>query len=589
MTVLIALGAAVFYLIAYHTYGRWLGRKVFKIDPARQTPANEFRDDTDFLPTRRGILFGHHYTSIAGTGPIVGPAIAIIWGWLPALLWVLIGSVLMGAVHDFGALIVSERHQGRSIADVAAKIIGRRAMLLMMILVFIALMILLAVFVLVIANIFELYPQAVFPVWMQIPIAVGLGFLLYRRHARPLLWTVIAVLLMYATVVVGAWMPLTMPTVLGISPLMIWLVLLFVYAFVASILPVWTLLQPRDYINGYQLMVAMALLTLGVFVARPEMVADAVRPAPAGAPPLIPILFITVACGAISGFHSLVASGTSSKQLASERDAQFIGYGSMLLEGFLAVLVLIAVGAGIGLGYREVGEGGVLQFFAGREAFLHHYANWGVAQGLGAKVGAFVRGSANLLESYGIKENVAIALMGMFVASFAGTSLDTAMRLQRYIISELAGEYRIPALKGRWPATLLAAGTAALLALIPVRDPSGALIFGKGGLLLWPLFGASNQLVAALALIVVTLYLEHRRAPFLVTAIPAVVMVAVTVWALILNLQEYFSTGRIHLFVIGAVLLLIEILMIYEGVKRFRGIRREQLTGTAEQNEGLST
>jgi len=576
MTVLMALGAAVFYLIAYHTYGRWLARKVFNIDPNLVTPANQFRDDSDYLPTRRGILFGHHYTSIAGTGPIVGPAIAIIWGWLPALLWVLIGSVLMGAVHDFGSLVVSTRHRGRSIADVAAEIIGRRAMLLLMILVSIALMILLAVFVLVIANIFDLYPQAVFPVWMQIPIAVGLGFLLYRRHVNPLPWTIAAVTLMYLTVVAGAWLPVTMPALLGIPSLLIWVVLLFVYAFIASILPVWTLLQPRDYINGYQLMVAMMLLTLGIVIARPEMVADAVRPAPAGAPPLLPILFITVACGAISGFHSLVASGTSSKQLANERDAQFVGYGSMLLEGFLAVLVLIAVGAGIGLGYKIIGGDGSVQFLAGREAFLHHYASWGAAQGLGAKVGAFVRGSANLLGALGIPANVALALMGMFVASFAGTSLDTAMRLQRYVISELAEEYHFPVFRGRWSATLLAAGSAAILALIPVRDPSGALVLGKGGLLLWPLFGASNQLVAALALIVVTLYLEHRRAPWVVTALPAVLMVVITVWALVLNLKDYLVTGRIYLFVIGAVLLLIEVLMIFEGVKRFRVVRLEQ-------------
>ncbi|MFH0883682.1 MAG: carbon starvation protein A [bacterium] len=585
MTVLIVLGAAVFYVVAYFTYGRWLARKVFRIDPARVTPANELRDDNDYLPTRRGILFGHHYTSIAGTGPIVGPAIAVIWGWLPALLWVLFGSVLMGAVHDFGALVVSTRNQGRSIADVAAGIIGRRAMLMLMILVFIALMIMLAVFVLVIANIFELYPQAVFPVWMQIPIAVGLGFLFYRRHAKPLLWTIAAVFLMYLTVVAGAWLPLQMPALLGISPLMIWLILLFVYAFVASILPVWTLLQPRDYINGYQLMVAMALLTLGVFIARPELVADAVQPAPAGAPPLLPILFITVACGAISGFHSLVASGTSSKQLANERDAQFIGYGSMLLEGFLAVLVLVAVGAGIGLGYQVIGEGGGIHVLAGREAFLHHYASWGAAQGLGAKVGAFVQGSANLLGALGIPANVAIALMGMFVVSFAGTSLDTAMRLQRYIVSELAAEYRIPVFHGRWSATLLATGSAALLALVPMRDPSGVLVFGKGGLLLWPLFGASNQLVAALALIVVTLYLELRRAPYLVTAIPAVLMVIITVWALALNLDDYLVTGRIHLFIIGAVLLLIEILMIVEGVKRFRTIRQEQVSGIVADSQ----
>lgn len=576
MTLLLALGSAVLYLIAYHTYGRYLARRIFKINPDAVTPAHSLRDDRDYLPTRRGILFGHHYTSIAGTGPIVGPAIAIIWGWLPALLWVVLGSIFMGAVHDFGALVISARYQGRSIGDVAGDLIGKRAYIFFVILVFISLWILLAVFVLVIANIFELYPQAVFPVWMQIPIAVGLGWILYRKQVKPLAWTLLAVALMYGTVVAGAYLPFKMPEIAGIPPLLIWMVLLFVYAFIASILPVWTLLQPRDYINGYQLMVAMVLLVVGVIVARPEMAAPAIQVHPAGAPPMLPFLFITVACGAISGFHALVGSGTSSKQLNHESDAQFVGYGSMLLEGFLAILVLIAAGAGIGLHYQFTGANGAIETLTGRAAWMHHYTSWGAAQGLGAKLGAFVHGSSNMLALIGIPFTIALALMGMFVASFAGTSLDTAMRLQRYVVAELATHTGIKPLQNPWGATTFATLTAMALAFLPVKDAAtGAWVLGKGGLTLWPLFGASNQLVAALALIVLSVYLLKKRVPVWVSALPMVLMVTVTVWALSLNLTTYLEQGKWHLLLIGFVLLVVELLLVIEGAREVLRMRRK--------------
>ncbi len=563
MSILLIIGTAVLYMVAYHTYGRFLARKIFRINAEATTPAHTLQDDRDFVPTRRAILFGHHYTSIAGTGPIVGPAIAIIWGWVPALIWVLVGSIFMGAVHDFAALVISARKDGRSISDLTGDLISPAVRLMFLVLVFIALLIVLAIFVLVIATLFTLYPQSVAPVWLQIPIAMVLGWLLYKKQANALLWSLVALVLLYATVVLGAFLPITMPDFLGIPALIWWAVLLYIYAYIASTLPVWRLLQPRDYINSHQLVVAMGFLAIGAFVTQPEIVAPAVNLTPVGAPPILPFLFITIACGAISGFHSLVGSGTSSKQLDNEKDAQAIGYGSMLLEGMLAVLVIVAAGAGLGLHYESHG-----QVFTGVAAFQQHYASWGAAQGLGAKVGAFVQGSANMIEGLGVPMNVALAMMGMFVASFAGTTLDTATRIQRYIVSEVATSANFKPLQGAYSATAFAVITGLILALWPISDPNtGHLIYGRGGLILWPLFGASNQLLAALGLTVATVYLVKRKVNGIYTAIPAVIMVVLSAWAMIHNLQNYFTTGKWHLVVIGIVLVVVEIAIVFGAVK----------------------
>ncbi len=583
MVVWIALGTALLYIIAYRTYGRYLARRIFALNPDKATPAHEFSDGRDFVPTRREILFGHHYTSIAGTGPIVGPAIAIIWGWLPALLWVILGSIFMGAVHDFGALILSARNRGKSIGDITGELISPSARLLFLVLVFLSLLIVMAVFVLVIAALFQLFPQAVLPVWLQIPIAMTLGWLIYRRKARSMLWTVLAVALMYLTVVVGAYLPLKMPELAGISALVLWMIALFIYAYFASTLPVWSLLQPRDYINGFQLMIVMMLLAAGVLLIRPEMLAPVINTRPAGAPPILPFLFITIACGAISGFHSLVGSGTSSKQLNDERDALPIGYGAMLLEGILAVLVIIAAGAGIGLHYDATTADGAHHVLTGKAAFMHHYASWGAAKGLGAKVGAFVTGAANLLTGIGMPKAIALALMGMFVASFAGTSLDTATRIQRYIITELASNWHIKPLQNRHAATLVAILTAAVLAFTPTRDPqTGILIYGQGGLILWPLFGTSNQLLAALALTVVSVYLYRRRVTWLVTAIPMVLMMIMTSWAMVLNIRSFIQSGAIHLFIISGLLLIIEVMIIIAACQAIIRVRSETALNSIE-------
>jgi carbon starvation protein len=559
-SVLIAAGAFVAYLVAYQTYGRFIGRRIFGLDRLRTTPAEGLHDGHDYVPTKPQILFGHHFTSIAGTGPIVGPAIAVIWGWVPALLWVIFGSIFMGAVHDLGSLVVSARHQGRTIGEVAADLISPRVGIIFLAVTALVLLIVVAVFCFVIASVFDAYPQSVLPIWLQIPIAVAMGHLVYRKGMNPLPLSIVAVVLMYVTIVIGAYIPLKMPEEAGLSPLTLWTLILLVYCYIASVLPVWRLLQPRDYINGHQLFIALGLLALGVLVAKPQIVAPAVDLHPAGAPPIWPMLFVIVACGAISGFHSLVASGTTAKQLASEAHAQAIGYGGMLLEGMLAVFVLIAVAAGVGLTAK--GD------MTGAAVWKARYASWQTAEGLSANLQAFVDGSGAMLASLHIPPKVALAIMGVFVTSFAATTLDTATRLQRYVISELAARVNLRPLTHKHAATSLAVGTAAAMALA-----QGG---GRGGLILWPLFGATNQLLACLALLVITVYLQRQNKPLAFTFIPWLFMLLMTGWAMYYNMRGFWAGGpqQLHLLIIGGLVIALEAWMVIESLGVL--IRRRQ-------------
>ena len=479
-TLLIALGALVLYLVAYHTYGRWLGRKIFKLDPDATVPSVALNDDRDYVPTDKSVIFGHHFTSIAGTGPIVGPALAVIWGWVPALLWVLLGSIFIGAVHDFGALVVSMRNRGQTVGDIAGRVLAPRARVLFLSILFLALTIVLAIFGLVIAAVFKAYPASIFPCLFQIPLAILIGVYLHRRGVNLVAPSLIALALMYLTVYFGNVGVLgQINETLAALPTMQWVTFLLIYSYVASVLPVWTLLQPRDFINSLQLLSVLAMVVIGLVVAGLiggvpaeegaartglEIVAPPFRPSPEGAPWIFPFLFVTIACGAISGFHCLVSSGTSSKQIRCETDARFVGYGSMLTEGFLAVLVILACVAGIGLGVMGDGGGAL----TGAAAYEARYGSWDAASGLAAKVGAFVEGSANFLKAMGIAPAFAVALMGVFVASFAATTLDTACRLQRYVTQELAATIRFRALTNRHAATLFAVVIAGFIAALPV-------------------------------------------------------------------------------------------------------------------------
>jgi carbon starvation protein len=568
-SLVMAAGAAVLYLIAYHTYGKFLGRKIFKLNPEAVCPSTEFRDNVDFVPTKKPILFGHHFASIAGLGPIVGPAIAIIWGWVPALLWILVGSIFIGAVHDFGAMVVSLRNQGRSIGDIASAVINKRVRTLFLLIIFFELWVVVAIFGVIMGIVFSWFPQAVIPFWVQIPIAVWLGHMIYKKGVAHVPYTIFAVALMYLTIVIGAYLPIQMPAIFGLDPVACWVIILLVYAYIASTLPVQTLLQPRDYINAYQLFVALALLMLGVIFSHPTMVAPAANLSPQGAPPIMPLLFVVVACGAISGFHALVSSGTSSKQCDAETSSITIGYGGMLLEGMLAVFVVAACGAGLGLGLIKEN-----QTFTGVAAFTQQYASWAAAAGLASKINAFVVGAANMIERVGVPHRVTLTLMGVFILSFAGTSLDTATRLQRYIVGELATSWGAPVLAKRHPATIIAVATALILAFY-----NGS---GRGALTLWPLFGSVNQLLAGLALLVITIYLAHKRTPLKYTMIPMIFMLLMTGWAMLINLGDFFSQKNWLLFVIGLAVFVLEIWMVAESALALKRVYGQEIEPVAE-------
>jgi len=563
------------YLVAYHTYGRFLARRIFRLDDSVEPPSVRLADGVDYVPTKRGIIFGHHYTSIAGTGPIVGPAIGIIWGWVPAVIWVLVGSIFMGAVHDFGSLVLSMRNEGKSLSEVADRYVGPRARTIFFLVVFLELLIVIAIFGVVIAAIFDRFPGSVVAVWCQIPIAILLGRAVYRWKANVILATAVAVFVMYLTVVAGHWLPVGMPDGalgLGLSAMAVWIIILLVYAFVASTLPVTTLLQPRDYINAWQLFIAMGLLLVGViasaFAGGLEIVAPRVNLAPPGAPPIWPFLGVTIACGAISGFHCLVSGGTSSKQVRRETDARFVGYGSMLMESALAVLVIVAVAAGIGMTYEVDGQVlpmGTLPAYqqfvdspaspegaaapagdapagAGDEAvspgkafWNRHYASWTAAKGLRKKLAAVVIGSANMLSSIGVPAGIGLIIIGVFIASFAGTTLDTATRIQRYVVAELATDFKVRPLANRYVATAIAVLAAAGLAF-------GTGASGTGALTLWPMFGAVNQLLAALALLLITIYLRRRGSwGYILTLVPCLFMLVLTVWAMVWKEWEFIE------------------------------------------------
>jgi carbon starvation protein len=554
----IALLSFVGFIAAYHLYGRYLGRRIFRINPQAVCPSRQFEDGIDYVPTRRLVLFGHHYTSIAGASPIVGPAIALFWGWLPALLWVVLGSIFAGAVHDFGALVLSARKQGKSVGDIAGDIISPATRVLFLLVVLFMVMIVIAVFALIIAGLFVAYPASVLPIWIEIPLALGVGAAVARRGANLYVWSLGALVLMMVSVwLSAAYLPAAWGAALGSIPVWVWILALLIYSYVASTLPVQRLLQPRDYINSHKLWLSLGLIVLGLIIVSvmaafgaapvPRMVAPAVRADPAGAQQMFPFLFVIIACGAISGFHSLVASGTTSKQLRSEADAQAIGYGGMLSEGVLSVVVIVACGAGIAL------AGGVGQFDTG--AFDSFYGGWFGGEKLAVTLKPFITGASALLGYVGIPLWLGSILLAVFIISFAGTTLDTSCRIQRYVIGELARHARCPRLAGRYVATAIAVGTAAALAFLAGKG-------GSGGTVLWPLFGTVNQLLAGLALLVVTVWLFRRGTSIVYTMVPMTFVLLMTGWAMLLNLRGFAAKHNWLLVVIGAAVFVLELFII---------------------------
>ncbi|NPB07015.1 MAG: carbon starvation protein A [Aquificae bacterium] len=537
------------YAFGYFVYSRYLAEKVFGLNDERKTPAQEVNDGVDFVPTNKWILLGHHFTSITGAGPIVGPAIAVIWGWLPAFLWVVLGAVFIGAVHDFAALVTSIRHGGRSVGTILGEYAGERARLLFLFLLLALAVLVNAVFAYVIAVLFTKYPQSVLPAWLVVPLAVLFGLSVYRFRVNFLVLTAVFLAVLYLGMWLGSVFPVKLDGIagaLGLSPVMLWILILFTYTFFASSLPVWLLLQPRDFLNGLQLLVLLAFLYLGALVANPPIAAPAVNPSPEGAPPLFPFLFITIACGALSGFHALVASGTTAKQLARETDARTVGYLGFLGESSLALAVIVATTAGVAL------------FSAHR--FEELYASWDAIKS--SALVAVVEGGANLLHAVGVPTSMAKTVIATLVVLFAATTMDTSVRIQRYILNELGEVYRVKPLTNAW----VASAVAVLSSLALVLSKEG----GKGGMVFWPVFGAANQLLAGLALLVSYLYLKREGRPTWPVLWPLVLVLFITTYAMLLNALSNFLKGDYLLFAVSSVILLLELFILAEAVRRLR-------------------
>lgn len=548
---LAALGLGGFFL-GYRFYSRFIAEKIYRLDPDFRTPAHEFEDGVDYVPTNRWVLWGHHFTSVAGAAPIVGPAIAVIWGWLPAFLWVVFGTIFFAGVHDAGALWASVRNKGKSIGALTEDVVGPRARSLFMIVIFLLLLMVNAVFAIVIGQLFASYPSSVIPAWFVIAVALGIGYLLYRQGVSLLIPSLVALGLLYGSMVVGEVVPITLPEqVLGLAPEGQWVILLFAYAFVASLLPVWLLLQPRDYINGLQLIVGLGIFFTAVLVAGPHVVAPPFNPdPPADAPALIPLLFVTVACGAVSGFHGLVSSGTSSKQLDNEGDVRFVGYLGAVGEGTLALAAIIACTAG----FATLTEW---------EAFYDSFAAGGVP--------AFVEGGGAIIASgLGVPASLGQTLLAVMAVLFAATTLDTAVRLQRYIIQEWGHLYRLPVLTGRGVSTFVAVAACAALAF---GAGEGA---GTGGLVIWPLFGTTNQLLAGLTLLVLSVFLIRKRRPTVYTLVPLVFLLTMTVAALLVQLAGFWRDGDYFLVFLDSVILVVAIWVALEAAGTWSRVRRER-------------
>ena len=541
---LLAAIVLVAFAFGYRFYSKFLSNVIFQLSADEPVPAVEFEDGVDYVPTRGYVLWGHHFASIAGAAPIVGPAIAVIWGWLPALIWVCVGTLFMGAMHDFSALVISLRHKGKSIGEIAGHVISRRVQVLFLIVISFLIWIVLAVFAYIIATLFKNNPASIFPINVQIVVAMLLGWLVYRRGVGMFVPSLVGYALLLGAIMVGDDLAAAFPFVTEIS-ITSWVWILLIYSFAASVMPVWLLLQPRDYLNSHQLVTALVFLTLGLFVLQPTVVAPALNLMPEGAPPMIPFLFVTIACGAISGFHGLVSSGTTSKQVSSMPDARPIGYGGMLAEGYLGLLATLAATAG----------------FATTADWSHHYESWGAASGLGSKLAAFINGGARFVESVGIPVETAQTFMAVIIIAFAATSLDTGARIQRLVIAELGELYDVKVLGNRFVAGSLGIGAALVLAVT-----QGG---GQGGLALWPLFGTTNQLVAGVTLLIVSVWLKRRGRPVAYTLVPMILIGGVTIIAMVGNVIDYFANFQELwlLAIVGSIILVLDIWVVLEGIR----------------------
>lgn len=544
---IIGIIVILWLILAYKIYGSRIEAKVVSPNDSICTPANALCDGVDYYPAKTALLFGHHFSSIAGAGPIIGPLLGVLYfGWLGALLWILLGSVFIGAVHDYTSLMTSVRNQGRSIPDISENVLGKRARLIFSVFVWLALILVISVFSVVTSQTFISKPEIVVPTFGLIFLAIIFGWLVYRQGLNVLVGTILALVVLALLIYLGELYPVKLPpALLGLSSSTLWILVLMVYCLFASTLPVWFLLQPRDYLSMWILFIGLFLGYLGLIFYHPKINAPLLVSFKSPEGPFWPMLFVLIACGAISGFHSLIAGGTTAKQLPKESKGKIIGYGGMLTEASLAGLVVLI--ASSALVWDPSGSLNPLSF-----QFLMKPVEQG---GGGGPIVAFATGFGRFVSAIPIIPLTFGIFYGtLMLNAFVLTTLDTATRLGRYIFDELFGK-KFALISNKWIATIVTISLASLLALT------------EGYKAIWPVFGASNQLVAALALITVSGYLVSVKKPSKYTLYPALFMLVTTIAALLYQGYNFWLKGRFLLGFISFLLVILAGIIVYDSRK----------------------
>lgn len=519
--------SALILFIGYVCYGGYLAKK-WGVDDTRKTPAHTKYDGVDYVPSKSPVLLGHHFASIAGAGPIVGPIQAAIFGWIPVALWVLIGSIFFGGVQDFGSLFASIRHEGKSIGEIIESNMGKKGKKLFALFAWLTLVLVVSAFANIVADNFVSTPQAASASIFFIILAILFGIAVYRFKMPLIPASIVGVLMLFGCIYLGFLFPIALSK-------QTWIILLMIYIFIASVTPVWILLQPRDYLNSYLLYAIIIGALLGIVILRPEIQMDGFVGFNVGGQYLFPILFVTVACGAISGFHSLVGSGTSSKQLYKESDAKKIGYGAMLIEGLLAIVALITV------------------------AYISN-KQFGSLLGNGGPVNVFSEGIANFMASFGIPFVIGKTFTSLAISAFALTSLDTATRLGRFIFQEFfdtngldnKGATKANLLSNMYVSTTITVVCSGLLAVMGYEK-------------IWPIFGSANQLLAAIALMAIAIWLANSNKSFKEFIIPIIFMFIVTIVSLCFNIKANIGVNY-ALVIIAVLLLVLALILIKEAI-----------------------
>ena len=520
-SLVLIIGSIVVFLVGYVTYGGYLAKQ-WGVDPTIKTPAHEMNDGIDYVPTKPAVLLGHHFASIAGAGPINGPIQAAIFGWVPVFLWIVLGSIFVGGVHDYGSLFASVRHKGKSIGEVIHANMGKKGMMLFSIFAWLTLLLVVAAFTNIVASTFASVPAAASSSLMFIVLAIVFGYLVYRKGVSLKIGTIFGVIILFLCVYLGYIFPIQLS-------LNTWIIILMVYIFAASTAPVWILLQPRDYLNSFLLYAMIAGAVIGIVIFNPSVQLPAVTGFNVNGQLMFPMLFVIVACGAISGFHSLVGSGTTSKQVDNEKDTKLIGYGAMLIEGVLAVIALITAAYVSNTELTELLKGGPVNVFS-------------------SGVGTF-------MSKFGIPFDIGKSFVALAVSAFALTSLDTATRLGRFIFQEFFDD---PEKEKPSVLTNMYVSTAITVLI-------GGYLAAGGYAKIWPIFGSANQLLAALSLLAIAVWLKKVGRNYHMLTIPMIFMLVVTLTALVVLIKSNLAAGNYILVVFPVLLFILAIILAKEG------------------------